>query len=175
MPEWASTLLGVIVGGALTGLVTLVALRWQLEKNRRRSDEDALRERRERGSAAVAPVRELLLEANSDVLVALAGTPRADEASKELRERWRSLRDPLVVYGMAHPSREVQEVACRCAAAVARSLDESDWAARFVAEERADVEVVSREARTYYTAALDLADELVDLVRKEEARPGSTT
>jgi hypothetical protein len=170
VPEWASTLLAVAVGAGLTGITGFLTIRWQLDREDKRRAEDALRDRRERGAAAVGPVRLLVGEAEPTEWMMWAGNPGVDENWVEVLGRWRALREPLAVYAAGHPSSEISEVATRVMDAVAKSLGSTRWGMLAVVREpQPDLTPLLKEAQRDHAEAVKLADELLRLVREEGA------
>jgi hypothetical protein len=168
VPEWAISLLSFGVGVLLTGIIGFLTIRFQLQEEGKRRAEDALRDRRERGAAAVGPVRLLLGEANPDHWMVLAESGM-DEDFQEIFIRWRGLREPLAVYAAGHPSSDVGTLATQLQDAVVKSYGSTAWAMASAGRDpqQPDLTPLREKAQRDYAEAVRLADDLLKLVREE--------
>jgi hypothetical protein len=168
VPVWVGTLLGVVVGAGLTGLVTVLTLRWQLREERRRREEDLVRERRERGASVIGPLQLLLGELQPDELHRDSKFPGGAARFEDLKLRWEALREPVAVYGASHPSIEVARLANEVLAATSNALATLDWALAVEEHPEADPgyrEDAWREAAESHEQASVLTADLAFVVR----------
>jgi hypothetical protein len=125
MPTWAVVVLTLGSAAVAAGSV-LIATRLQLRyaAGGRRAADDT--RQRERAALAVAPVLSLLDETDPQRLTAVPDTQTLT-IMNELWERWRALRDPVLAFGAAHPSAEVDELARDLATDVSNALTSVHW------------------------------------------------
>ena len=125
MPAWAIVTLA-LGSSALAAGAVLVATRLQLQHaSRGRQTADKARQR-ERASLAVAPVLSLLDDTEPQRLTSVPDT-RTLTIMNELWDRWRSLRDPVLAFGAAHPSGDVDRLARDLATDVSNALTSVHW------------------------------------------------
>lgn len=125
MPTWAIVVL-TLGSAAVAASAVLVATRLQLRHSAQgRRAADSARQR-ERAALAVAPVLSLLDDTEPQRLTSVPDT-RTLTIMNELWERWRALRDPVLAFGAAHPSGEIDRLARELATDVSNALTSVHW------------------------------------------------
>jgi hypothetical protein len=125
MPTWAIVVL--TLGSALvSSAAVLTAMKLQLRHARQGREAADRARQRERAAAAVAPVRSLLDEAEPQRLTSVPGTQTLT-VMHELRERWNTLREPLLAFGAAHPSGHVDALTREFVTDVSNALTSAHW------------------------------------------------
>jgi hypothetical protein len=125
MPTWAIVVL-TLGSAAVAASSVLIATRLQLRhsaQGRRAADSARMRER---AALAVAPVLSLLDDTEPQRLTSVPDT-RTLTIMNELWERWRALRDPLLAFGAAHPSGDVDRRVRELATDVSNALTSVHW------------------------------------------------
>jgi hypothetical protein len=125
MPNWAIVVL-TLGSAAVSAGAVLLATRFQLAHAAagRRAADNA--RQRERAALAVAPVLSLLDDTEPQRLTSVPDT-RTLTIMNELWERWRVLRDPVLAFGAAHPSGDVDRLARELATDVSNALTSVHW------------------------------------------------
>jgi hypothetical protein len=125
MPTWAIVVL-TLGSAAVAASAVLVATRLQLRHSAsgRRAADSA--RHRERAALAVAPILSLLDDTEPQRLTSVPDT-RTLTIMNELWERWRALRDPVLAFGAAHPSGEIDRLARELATDVSNALTSVHW------------------------------------------------
>lgn len=125
MPTWAIVVLTLGSAAVAAGAV-LIATRLQLRHSAEgRRAADSARQR-ERAALAVAPILSLLDDTEPQRLTSVPDT-RTLTIMNELWERWRVLREPVLAFGAAHPSGDVDRLARELATDVSNALTSVHW------------------------------------------------
>ena len=161
MPAWAIVAL-TLGAAALSAGAVLVATRLQLRHASRGRESAEKARQRERASLAVAPVLSLLDDTEPQRLTSVPDT-RTLMIMNELWDRWRSLRDPVLAFGAAHPSGHVDQLARDLARDVSNALTSVHWLVHDLPESWSAEALET--ARKDHVAARKRADELLAAVR----------
>lgn len=145
----------VLIGGVIGAFGTLAAVGLSVWLPRRYAERDRTHQEttrlRETGAAALEPVRNLLLETNPQRLLVNAG-PHSKGEFEEYWERWRLLRDPLMTFATAQPSRAVLVTALNLREAVERAFHSTMWAVHDLLTNAPSLETLNQAERDYEEA-----------------------
>ncbi len=161
MPAWAIVAL-TLGAAALSAGAVLATTRLQLRHASRGREAAEKARQRERASLAVAPVLSLLDDTEPQRLTSVPDT-RTLTIMNELWDRWRSLRDPVLAFGAAHPSGQVDQLARDLATDVSNALTSVHWLVHDLPESWSAEALET--ARKDHAAARRRADELLAAVR----------
>jgi hypothetical protein len=114
----------------------------------------------------VAPVLSLLDDSDPQRLTATPGTQTLT-LMNELLERWKALRDPIVVFTAAHPSRRVRDGSDKVVLAVSNALTAAHWLIHDLPESWSKESLET--ARADNAEAAKLTRDLLDAIREGEA------
>lgn len=125
MPNWAIVVL-TLGSGLVAASAAIVAMKLQLHYARQGTEAADRARQRERGALAVAPVLSLLDEAEPQRLTSVPGSQTLT-VMKELWQRWTMLRDPILAFGAAHPSQQVEQLVKNFVTDVSNALTSTNW------------------------------------------------
>jgi hypothetical protein len=111
----------------------------------------------------VAPVLSLLNDSEPQRLTATPGTQTLT-LMNELLERWKGLRDPIVVFAASHPSRRIGDATDKVVVAVSNALTAAHWLIHDLPESWSKESLET--ARADNAEALKLTRALLDAIRE---------
>ncbi len=164
IPAWATVTL-VLGTGIIVASAALLAGQLQLWHARHEREAADRAERQEKGAAVVAPVLSLLNDSEPQRLTATPGTQTLT-LMNELLERWKGLRDPIVVFAASHPSRRIGETTDKVVVAVSNALTATHWLIHDLPESWSTESLET--ARADNAEALKLTRALLDAIREGE-------